>query len=157
MGNVVNLIGRGDQCFPEEVLGWNRVTIRKGQTELRSGTIFESCFSARGRRGVEQYLSSARQKTHFFRETRTAALSYIGPHYQYRRYFSCRRIKNDNNFYLWRLQIIPAPAALAACLVHASQAALFLRPRFRCSFSCSCCRSTAPRRWMLRATTAKAM
>ncbi|MCU7907946.1 MAG: hypothetical protein KZQ71_04210 [Candidatus Thiodiazotropha sp. (ex Lucinoma aequizonata)] len=71
--------------------------------------------------------------------------------------FSCRRIKNDNNFYLWRLQVIPAPAALAAGLVHASQAALFLRPRFRCSFSCSCCRSTAPRRWMLRATTAKAM
>ncbi|MCU7901561.1 MAG: hypothetical protein KZQ66_05770, partial [Candidatus Thiodiazotropha sp. (ex Lucinoma aequizonata)] len=55
--------------------------------------------------------------------------------------FSCRRIKNDNNFYLCRLQVIPAPAAaLAAGLVHASQAALFLRPRFRCSFSCFCCR-----------------
>ncbi|MCU7895681.1 MAG: hypothetical protein KZQ66_00715 [Candidatus Thiodiazotropha sp. (ex Lucinoma aequizonata)] len=24
MGNVVNLIGRGSQCFAEEVLGWNR-------------------------------------------------------------------------------------------------------------------------------------
>ncbi|MCU7880043.1 MAG: hypothetical protein KZQ66_10250 [Candidatus Thiodiazotropha sp. (ex Lucinoma aequizonata)] len=58
--------------------------------------------------------------------------------------FSCRRIKNDNNFYLWRLQVIPPPAALAASLVYASQAALFLRPRFRCSFSCSCCRR-APR------------
>ncbi|MCU7889660.1 MAG: hypothetical protein KZQ59_16755 [Candidatus Thiodiazotropha sp. (ex Lucinoma aequizonata)] len=34
--------------------------------------------------------------------------------------FFCRRIKNDNNFYLWRLQVIPAPAALAAGLVHAS-------------------------------------
>ncbi|MCU7894644.1 MAG: hypothetical protein KZQ62_06615 [Candidatus Thiodiazotropha sp. (ex Lucinoma aequizonata)] len=71
--------------------------------------------------------------------------------------FSCQCIKNDNNFYLWRLQVIPAPAALAAGLVHAFQAALFLRPRFCCSFSCSCCRRTAPRRWMLRATTAKAM
>ncbi|MCU7881779.1 MAG: hypothetical protein KZQ66_15285 [Candidatus Thiodiazotropha sp. (ex Lucinoma aequizonata)] len=50
MGNVVNLIGRGGQCFAEEVLGWNHVSIRKGQTELRSGTTFESCFSARGRR-----------------------------------------------------------------------------------------------------------
>ncbi|MCU7881986.1 MAG: hypothetical protein KZQ60_16810 [Candidatus Thiodiazotropha sp. (ex Lucinoma aequizonata)] len=60
--------------------------------------------------------------------------------------FSCRHIKNDNNFYLWRLQVIPAPVALAAGLVHASQAALFLRPRFRCYFSCFCCRSTAPRR-----------
>ncbi|MCU7881176.1 MAG: hypothetical protein KZQ66_03435 [Candidatus Thiodiazotropha sp. (ex Lucinoma aequizonata)] len=48
MGNVVNLIGRGRQCFAEEILGWNRVTIRKGQTELQSGTTFESCFSTRG-------------------------------------------------------------------------------------------------------------
>ncbi|MCU7879699.1 MAG: hypothetical protein KZQ66_18065 [Candidatus Thiodiazotropha sp. (ex Lucinoma aequizonata)] len=55
-GNVVNLIGRGGQYFAEKVPGWNRVTIRKGQTELRSGTTFESCFSARGRRRIEQYL-----------------------------------------------------------------------------------------------------
>ncbi|MCU7879144.1 MAG: hypothetical protein KZQ60_00020 [Candidatus Thiodiazotropha sp. (ex Lucinoma aequizonata)] len=60
MGNLVNLIGRGGQCFAEEILGWNRVTIRKGQTELRSGTTFESYFSARGRRRVEQYLVSER-------------------------------------------------------------------------------------------------
>ncbi|MCU7880533.1 MAG: hypothetical protein KZQ66_01785 [Candidatus Thiodiazotropha sp. (ex Lucinoma aequizonata)] len=58
MGNVVNLIGRGSQCFAEEVLGWNRVTICKGQTELQSGTTFESCFNARGRRRDEQYLPS---------------------------------------------------------------------------------------------------
>ncbi|MCU7881624.1 MAG: hypothetical protein KZQ66_12050 [Candidatus Thiodiazotropha sp. (ex Lucinoma aequizonata)] len=56
MGNVVNLIDRGGQYFAEEVLGWNRVTIRKGQTELRSGTTFKSYFNARGRRRVEQYL-----------------------------------------------------------------------------------------------------
>ncbi|MCU7880097.1 MAG: hypothetical protein KZQ66_20830 [Candidatus Thiodiazotropha sp. (ex Lucinoma aequizonata)] len=36
-------------------VGWNHVTIRKGQTELRSGTTFESYFSARGRRRVEEY------------------------------------------------------------------------------------------------------
>ncbi|MCU7902491.1 MAG: hypothetical protein KZQ66_11205 [Candidatus Thiodiazotropha sp. (ex Lucinoma aequizonata)] len=157
MGNVVNLIGRGGQCFAEEVLGWNRVTIRKGQTELRSGTTFESCFSARGRRRVEQYLPSARQKTHFFREPVLPRLVISGLIINTGAIFSCRRIKNDNNFYLWRLQVISAPAALAAGLVRVSKAALFLRPRFRCSFSCFCCRSTAPRRWMLRATTAKAM
>ncbi|MCU7880099.1 MAG: hypothetical protein KZQ66_20820 [Candidatus Thiodiazotropha sp. (ex Lucinoma aequizonata)] len=42
MGNVVNLIGRGGQCFAEEILGWNRVTIRKGQTDptFRSTRIY---------------------------------------------------------------------------------------------------------------------
>ncbi|MCU7880521.1 MAG: hypothetical protein KZQ60_08305, partial [Candidatus Thiodiazotropha sp. (ex Lucinoma aequizonata)] len=48
--------------------------------------------------------------------------------------FSCRRIKNDNNFYLWRVQVIPAPAALAAGLVHASQAALVLTAAFSLLF-----------------------
>ncbi|RLJ16852.1 hypothetical protein DJ031_15375 [bacterium endosymbiont of Escarpia laminata] len=56
MGSVVNLIGRGGQCFAEEILGWNRVTVRKGQTELRSGTTFENRFSARGRRRIEECL-----------------------------------------------------------------------------------------------------
>ncbi|MCU7896660.1 MAG: hypothetical protein KZQ62_18455 [Candidatus Thiodiazotropha sp. (ex Lucinoma aequizonata)] len=105
----------------------------------------------------EDCLPSARQKAHFFREPVLPRLVISGLIINTGAIFSCRRIKNDNNFYLWRFQVIPAPAALAAGLVHASQAALFLRPRFRCSFSCSCCRSTAPRRWMLRATTAKAM
>ncbi|MCU7881898.1 MAG: hypothetical protein KZQ66_01880, partial [Candidatus Thiodiazotropha sp. (ex Lucinoma aequizonata)] len=95
---------------------------------------------------------SARQKTHFFREPVLPRLVISGLIINTGAIFSCRRIKNDNNFYLWRLRVIPVPAALAAGLVHASQEALFLRPRFRCSFSCSCCRSTAPRRWMLRAT-----
>ncbi|MCU7889386.1 MAG: hypothetical protein KZQ59_15155 [Candidatus Thiodiazotropha sp. (ex Lucinoma aequizonata)] len=49
MGNVLNLIGRGGaNVLLKRFLGWNRVTIRKGQTELRSGTTFESYFSARG-------------------------------------------------------------------------------------------------------------
>jgi len=37
MGRVVDLLGRGGRSFAEQVLGWNRGTIRKGQTELRSG------------------------------------------------------------------------------------------------------------------------
>ncbi|MCU7879142.1 MAG: hypothetical protein KZQ60_00010 [Candidatus Thiodiazotropha sp. (ex Lucinoma aequizonata)] len=100
MGNVLNLIGRGGQCFVEEVLGWNRVTIRKGQTELRSGITFESYFSARGRWRVEQYLPSARQKTHFFREPILPRLVISGLIINTGAIFSCRRIKNDNNFYL---------------------------------------------------------
>ncbi|MCU7895200.1 MAG: hypothetical protein KZQ66_18865 [Candidatus Thiodiazotropha sp. (ex Lucinoma aequizonata)] len=48
IGNKVNLIGHGGQRFAEEVLGWNRVTIRKGQTELRSGTTFESYIQCTG-------------------------------------------------------------------------------------------------------------
>ncbi|MCU7882225.1 MAG: hypothetical protein KZQ66_02300 [Candidatus Thiodiazotropha sp. (ex Lucinoma aequizonata)] len=100
MGNVVNLIGRGGQCFAKEVLGWNHVTIRKGQTELRSGTTFESCFSARGRRRVEKYLPSARQKTHFFREPVLPPLVISGLIINTGAIFSCRRTKNDNNFYL---------------------------------------------------------
>ncbi|MCU7900075.1 MAG: hypothetical protein KZQ61_17060, partial [Candidatus Thiodiazotropha sp. (ex Lucinoma aequizonata)] len=77
-------------------------------------------------------LLSARQKTHFFREPVLPHLVISGLIINTGAIFFCRRIKNDNNFYLWRLQVIPAPAALAAGLVHASQAALFLRPRFRC-------------------------
>ncbi|MCU7899952.1 MAG: hypothetical protein KZQ66_15780 [Candidatus Thiodiazotropha sp. (ex Lucinoma aequizonata)] len=123
--------------------------LRKVGSVCHNGSIIERISSSR--------LGSARQKTYFFREPVLPRLIISGLIINTGAIFSCRHIKNDNNFYLWRLQVIPAPATLAACLVHVSQAALFLRPRFRCSFSCSCCRSTAPRRWMLRATTAKAM
>ncbi|MBV1877469.1 MAG: hypothetical protein KUG79_07500 [Pseudomonadales bacterium] len=34
MSKVVNLMGRGGQCFSESVLGWNRGTIRKSQREV---------------------------------------------------------------------------------------------------------------------------
>ena len=34
MARVVHLLGRGGQSFAEQVLGWNRGTIRKGQREL---------------------------------------------------------------------------------------------------------------------------
>ncbi|MCU7880676.1 MAG: hypothetical protein KZQ66_14445, partial [Candidatus Thiodiazotropha sp. (ex Lucinoma aequizonata)] len=91
-----------------------------------NGSIIERISSSR--------LGSARQKTHFFREPVLPRLVISSLIINTGAIFSCRRIKNDNNFYLWRLRVIPAPAALAAGLVHASQAALFLRPRFRCSF-----------------------
>lgn len=53
---MVNLLGRGGQSFAEQVLGWNRTTIRKGQTEIRSGQPIEDCFKARGRRRIEARL-----------------------------------------------------------------------------------------------------
>ncbi|MCU7903839.1 MAG: hypothetical protein KZQ66_19200, partial [Candidatus Thiodiazotropha sp. (ex Lucinoma aequizonata)] len=64
-------------------------------------------------------LTSARQKTHFFREPVLPRLVISGLIINTGTIFFCQRIKNDNNFYLWRLQVIPAPAALAAGLVHA--------------------------------------
>ncbi|MCU7909100.1 MAG: hypothetical protein KZQ71_11060, partial [Candidatus Thiodiazotropha sp. (ex Lucinoma aequizonata)] len=67
------------------------------------------------------HILSARQKTHFFREPVLPHLVISGLIINTGAIFSCRHIKNDNNFYLWRLQVIPAPAALAAGLVHASQ------------------------------------
>ncbi|MCU7881432.1 MAG: hypothetical protein KZQ60_13520, partial [Candidatus Thiodiazotropha sp. (ex Lucinoma aequizonata)] len=47
---------------------------------------------------------SARQKTHFFREPVLPHLVISGFIINTGAIFSCRRIKNDNNFYLWRLQ-----------------------------------------------------
>ncbi len=56
MGRVVDLLGRGGQSFAEQVLGWNRATIRKGQTELLDGQPIEDNFRARGRRRIEERL-----------------------------------------------------------------------------------------------------
>jgi len=56
MGRVVDLLGWGGQNFAEQVLGWNRGTIRKGQTEFRSGQGIEDRFGKRGRRRVEERL-----------------------------------------------------------------------------------------------------
>ncbi|MCU7879740.1 MAG: hypothetical protein KZQ66_18165, partial [Candidatus Thiodiazotropha sp. (ex Lucinoma aequizonata)] len=44
---------------------------------------------------------SARQKTHFFREPVLPRLVISGLIINTGAIFSCRRIKNDNNFYLW--------------------------------------------------------
>ena len=56
MGRVVNLMGRGGQRFAEQVLGWNRGTIRKGQSELQSGQAIKDRFDQRGRRPIEEHL-----------------------------------------------------------------------------------------------------
>jgi len=56
MGKVVNLMGWGGQSFAEQVLGWNRCTIRKGQAEVKSGHAVEDHFEQRGRRRVEEHL-----------------------------------------------------------------------------------------------------
>ena len=56
MGQVVDLLGWGGQSFAEQVLGWNRCTIRKGQAELQNGQAIEDRFKQRGRRRVEERL-----------------------------------------------------------------------------------------------------
>ena len=56
MAKVVNLLGRGGQCFSESVLGWNRGTIRKGQREISAGEIQQSHYEACGRPAAEHYL-----------------------------------------------------------------------------------------------------
>lgn len=56
MGQVVDLLGWGGQSFAEQVLGWNRRTIRKGQAELQSGQAIKDRFDQRGRRRVEDRL-----------------------------------------------------------------------------------------------------
>ncbi|MCU7895636.1 MAG: hypothetical protein KZQ66_20330 [Candidatus Thiodiazotropha sp. (ex Lucinoma aequizonata)] len=57
----------------------------------------------RGEPGFSSNLCSARQKTHFFREAVLPRLVISGLIINTGAIFSCRRIKNDNNFYLWRL------------------------------------------------------
>jgi len=45
MARVVNRMGHDGQSFAEEVLGWNRGTVRKGQGELLSGQPIKGHFS----------------------------------------------------------------------------------------------------------------
>lgn len=56
MAEVVELLGWGGQSFAEEALGWNRVTIRKGQAEMRTDQPVEERCETRGRRRVEERL-----------------------------------------------------------------------------------------------------
>jgi len=53
---VVRSLGRGGQCYAEEVLQWGRNTIRKGEHELSLGVDCEDQFSKRGRKPAEYYL-----------------------------------------------------------------------------------------------------
>jgi hypothetical protein len=56
MAETVSLLGVGGQRFAEKVLGWNRVTIRKGLLEIKSKTPFIDRFHNRGRKRVEAHL-----------------------------------------------------------------------------------------------------
>ena len=57
MAQVVNLFGRGGQRFAESVLGWNRGTVRKGQTELKSGPIADKRKGNSGRKAATHKFS----------------------------------------------------------------------------------------------------
>jgi len=54
MANIVNAHGYGAQTEAEKKLGWCRVTIRKGQHEVRSGVKCIDNFSGRGRKKAEE-------------------------------------------------------------------------------------------------------
>ena len=56
MAKVVGSLGRGGQRFAEEVMGWCRKTIRKGETELATGQDIEDRFCDRGRKLAEEHL-----------------------------------------------------------------------------------------------------
>ncbi len=55
MAKIVKALGLGGQRWAEQDLGWNRGTIRKGQCELKTGSMPNN-FSARGRKKVEDHL-----------------------------------------------------------------------------------------------------
>jgi hypothetical protein len=56
MARTVRGLGSGGQLRAETELGWNRITIRKGTHELRSGIRCCDAFACRGRRRAEERL-----------------------------------------------------------------------------------------------------
>jgi len=56
MARVVKTLGPGGAQQAERELGWNRVTLRKGQHELEGGLICLDTFSWRGRKRAEERL-----------------------------------------------------------------------------------------------------
>lgn len=56
MAQVVNTLGYGGQRFAETVLGWNRVTIRKGQHEVKNGVPIVDQYDQCGRKSTEEHL-----------------------------------------------------------------------------------------------------
>lgn len=56
MARTVKSLGNGGQRRAEAEFGWNRVTIRKGMHELRSGITCCDAFAARGRARTEEKL-----------------------------------------------------------------------------------------------------
>ncbi len=56
MVRTVKELGKGGQRRAQELLGWDRTTIRKGMHELESGFICVDAFNARGRKRAEEHL-----------------------------------------------------------------------------------------------------
>jgi hypothetical protein len=56
MAKTVGALGKGGQRMAEQKLAWNRGTIRKGMSELKSGIICVDNFSGRGRKPVEVHI-----------------------------------------------------------------------------------------------------
>ncbi len=56
MARTVRSLGPGGQRRAERALGWNRVTLRKGAHELRTGRTCADAYTARGRRPAEARL-----------------------------------------------------------------------------------------------------
>jgi hypothetical protein len=56
MARTVRLLGDQGQRRAERELGWNRVTIRKGTHELKSGIRCLDAFTTRGRKRSEEHL-----------------------------------------------------------------------------------------------------
>ncbi len=56
MARTVKELGIGGQRRAERELGWSRVTIRKGTTELERGVPIQDNFAARGRKRAEAHL-----------------------------------------------------------------------------------------------------
>lgn len=56
MARTVQELGPGGQRRAERELGWNRVTLRKGAHELRTGLTCLDNFAARGRKRAEAHL-----------------------------------------------------------------------------------------------------
>ena len=56
MAQIVSLLGRGGQRFAENVLGWNRGTVRKGFIELKSDKPIADRYCHCGRKRVEFHL-----------------------------------------------------------------------------------------------------
>lgn len=56
MARTVLALGEGGQRLAERELGWNRVTIRKGQEELFHDMVCLDAYSSRGRKRSEEHL-----------------------------------------------------------------------------------------------------
>jgi Rhodopirellula transposase DDE domain len=56
LARTVRVLGKGGQRRAEEVLGWDRGLIRKGEHELKSGIVCADAFNQRGRKRSEEHL-----------------------------------------------------------------------------------------------------